>query len=264
MSNPTSLIDHIVSGLQNYFTPQKPIISPLAGGSSLQNMVQSGASNRGNSGAANAIAMIRRAQPNNKLSDSQITSLYSKYGNKILQNIAPQKTASVVAPTPTSTPTPTPIPNFQIPAGTDQAMKYIQANTPSGVDPTSYYPALADKNFMDKLAQADKQKPGIANALLMTAFHESTLGRNGNNIFGVLPGGETSGRNASFNSPADALDYQLGPNVLGGGANKNMAVMTEPGPLTSDRLQQLYQSYNPEGAYINPVIQALNPNQGGN
>lgn len=175
------------------------------------------------------------------------------------------------APTATATPTPTPspyqqaqtqfnvnsVPNTPLPTGINQALNYVSQFVPGGQDPRTYYPALADPQFMAGIMAADKQKPGLGNVLLMQAFHESTLGRNGNNAFGVLPGGEGSGRSAAFQSLADSLKYQLGPNVLGGGGNPNMNIMNEPGPLTARRLAQLYQSYNPEGAYIKQILAAL-------
>lgn len=147
--------------------------------------------------------------------------------------------------------------NNVLPSGIDKAINYIKMQTPSNVDINSYYPALADPSFMQGIMQADKMKPGLGNVLLMQAFHESTLGRSGNNIFGVLPGGEGGGKQASFPSPTEALQYQLGPNVLSGGANPNMNLLGEKGPLTKERLIQFYKSYNPEGVYIKQMLEAL-------
>jgi hypothetical protein len=168
-----------------------------------------------------------------------------------------------------ATPTPTPASALQqavlaakdapLPTGVDKALAYIKSLTPKSVQNLAdYYPALRDPGFMQSILQADQQKPGIGNVLLLQAFHESTLGRanNGNNIFGALPGGEGNA-GAQFATPEDAFQYQVGPHMLGGGANPNMDVMDESGPLTSQRLVQLYKSYNPEGAYIQQILNAL-------
>lgn len=145
-----------------------------------------------------------------------------------------------------------------VPVGIAKAMAYVQSFVPKGVDPKDYYPALRDPGFIQSILQADQQKPGIGNVLILQAFHESTLGRanNGNNIFGALPGGEGNA-GAQFASPAEAVKYQIGPHMLGGGANPNMNVMGESGPLTRARLIQLYKSYNPSGDYIKQLLDAL-------
>lgn len=148
-------------------------------------------------------------------------------------------------------------PTQPIPSGTDLAMKYLQSQTPNGEDPKKYFKALQDPDFMSKLQQADKIKPGAANLLLLQGFNESTLGNKSSNIFGALPGGEGSGQGAQFSSPSDALNYQLGPNVLGGGGNPNMNIMGDKNPLTLGRVQQLYKSYNPEGSYVNQLLTTL-------
>jgi hypothetical protein len=149
-------------------------------------------------------------------------------------------------------------PTQEVPGGTDLAMNFLKQKA-GGKDPIKYYKALQDPDFMNQIQTLDKQKPGMGNLLLMQGFYESTLGNsgNGNNVFGALPGGEESGQQAQFNSPSEALQYQVGKNVLGGGGNPNMNVMSDNKPLTLGRIQQLYQSYNPEGAYIQPLIQTL-------
>lgn len=170
---------------------------------------------------------------------------------------------SAPQPSPTGVPTRGPAPmqvtNTPLPKGLSQSMNYLSTIVPRGTTPQDYFPALKDPTFMAGVQAADQAKPGLGNVLLLQALHESSLGRaqNGNNLFGALPGGEGSGRAASFPNYAAALQYQLGPNVLGGGGNKNMNIMNEPGPLTASRLQQLYQSYNPEGSYINNMLQVL-------
>jgi hypothetical protein len=149
-------------------------------------------------------------------------------------------------------------PNYQVPGGTDLAMSYLKQQA-GGKEPTQYYKAFKDPNFIPKIQAAEKLRSGLGNLLLLQAFHESTLGNanNNNNIFGALPGGEGSGKAAQFQNPSDAVDYQLSPNVLGGGANPNMNVLNESTPLTLGRVKKLYKSYNPEGDYINTLLQIL-------
>ena len=141
----------------------------------------------------------------------------------------------------------------QIPQGTDQAMNYFQQKTPPGQETNQAFPVLGDQDFMAKIAEADKLRPGLGNLLLMQAFFESTLGRNTPNVFGVKPGGESRG----FESPSAALDYQLGPQVLGGGANPNMNILNSQEPLTEQDIINLYQSYDPPGAYLQDMLAAL-------
>ena len=141
----------------------------------------------------------------------------------------------------------------QIPSGTSQAMNYFQQKTPPGQETNQAFPVLGDQDFMAKIAEADKLRPGLGNLLLMQAFFESTLGRNTPNVFGVKPGGESRG----FESPSAALDYQLGPQVLGGGANPNMNILNSQEPLTEQDIINLYQSYDPPGAYLQDMLAAL-------
>jgi hypothetical protein len=146
-------------------------------------------------------------------------------------------------------------PQPTIPPGTDLAMQVIQSQMPKGSRVEEYYPAFQDPGFMAKVQAADKIKPGLANLLLLQAFHESTLGRGGDAIFGAKPGGEA----ANFTSPSAAVDYQLGPSMLGGGGNPhNMDLVHDKTPLTPDRIKQLYTSYDPAGAYLPMLLQELN------
>lgn len=144
-----------------------------------------------------------------------------------------------------------------IPGGTDLAMNFIKSQTPQGQAMEDYYPVLKDPDFMNKVKGADNVRQGVSNLLLTQAFLESTLGKNSNNLFGTKPRGQVS----QFNSPSESLDYQLGPNVLGGGANPNMNILNEEdkSPITFDRILQLYKSYDPPGAYIPQLKKSLLP-----
>ncbi len=214
-----------------------------------------------------AISQIRQAKPNLPLTDNQLRNLYDLYGNLIvpaetsvantikgaMNILSPEKKGKVLAADSA------PNDAQPVPTGIGLAMNYLKRQA-GGQNPTQYYKAFQDPDFLAKIQAADQKKPGVGNLLLMQAFNESTLGNKGANIFGVLPGGEESGQQAPALSPSDAVDYQTGSNVLGGGANKNMNIMGDKNPLTIGRIKQLYQSYNPEGAYLPSMLQALSGN----
>lgn len=171
----------------------------------------------------------------------------------------PPKIISPLPPEPQATPTPAPqapSPEPTAAPGIGSAMTYIQDQMPpsSTQTPQEYYPALGDQGFMQGITEADKLRQGLGALLLLQAFNESTLGRagNGNNVFGALPPG-----GISFNSPRESLDYQLSPNVLGGGANPNMNILSERTPLTPSAVEKLYSSYNPEGVYLQQILATL-------
>jgi hypothetical protein len=168
----------------------------------------------------------------------------------------PQPTATP-SPSPTATPMPTPYPTAA--PGIDNAKNYITSQIPTSYQgtPEEYYPALGNSEFMQGITDADKIRQGLASLLLLQSFFESGLGRGSKNYFGALPGGEGSGVNPQFTSPTDALDYQLGPNVLGGGANPNMNITGSNSPLTEPDIRNLYKSYNPSGDYVNNLIKVL-------
>lgn len=163
-------------------------------------------------------------------------------------------------------PTPTPVPITSTPEptaapGIENVISYLASNIPASSQqtPEQYYPALNDPAFMQGISEADKLRQGLASLLLLQSFNESTLGRanNGGNYFGTLPGGESSGQSSSFNSPSEALNYQLSPAVLGGGANQNMNILDENTPLTPSRVTRLYDSYNPNSPYLNDLLKVL-------
>ena len=168
-----------------------------------------------------------------------------------------------VAPSATPTVTPTPSPEPTAAPGIENVMAYLQSQMPqsNGQTPQEYYPALGNEDFMQGINEADKLRQGLASLLLLQSFNESTLGRANNqgNYFGTLPGGEGSGRASSFSSPSDALNYQLGPEVLGGGANPNMNILGENTPLTPSRVTSLYDSYNPNSPYLEELLKVLFP-----
>lgn len=150
-------------------------------------------------------------------------------------------------------PTPSPTPNT-IPSGTGLAMNYIQSQTPQGQPLEQYYPALGNQQFVQGINESDQLRQGLANLLLLQGFFESTLGRGGQALFGAIP---NANQPLNFNDPAAALDYQLSPNVLGGGANPNMNILGARQPLTTADIEKLYQSYDPQGAYLETLLRVL-------
>lgn len=217
------------------------------------------------------IMAIRRYRPQYQGSTADIVKLIHKYGRDAImgeidkqhpkkQPEAPKGFGEVLAAQTNmvpATPTPNPAYDQPIPGGTDIAMNFIRSHTPGGAAPEEYYPALQDPEFMQRVKNADSVRQGVANLLLTQGFLESTLGRNSNNIFGTKPGGQV----AQFGSPHEALDYQLGPSVLGGGANPNMNILNEADktPLTFNRILQLYKSYDPPGAYVDTLRKVFVP-----
>jgi hypothetical protein len=159
------------------------------------------------------------------------------------------------SPTQAVAPSPTPIPNPTLPAGTQTAMDFINSQIrPTGTPAGEYYPAFGDEEFMQGVSEADKLRPGLSNLLLLQAFFESTGGRATPNTFGVKPGDKSK----HFESPAAALEYQLGPNMLGGGAvPENTNILDEKTPLTKNDVIQLYESYNPNSVYLQKLLEIL-------
>ena len=159
-------------------------------------------------------------------------------------------------------PTVTPNPYPTIAPGSDLAMNFVNSQIkPTGTPTGEYYPVAGDEEFMQGVSEADKLRQGLTNLLLLQAFFESTMGRTSKNIFGTLPGGEGSGVNPQFSTPSQALEYQLGPNVLGGGANPNMNILGESTPIDRGDVETLYKSYNPSGDYLQNLLKILFANQ---
>lgn len=232
-------LNDILNAVKNF--GHSPLLKPVSSGGNNFSKIQ-----QKQQEAQKAVQTVRQNKPDYKGTDQQIRDLYSQYGPKLLEGINPPVAPPVVVPPPPKI----------IPSGTDSAFNYIRQNTfPQDTALEDYYPVLRDQNFMTDLKSQDQKRPGASNLLLMQAFLESTLGKNSSGLFGAKPGGKT----AHFASPSGALDYQVGPNMLGGGANPNMNIFNEGdnSPLTFDRLQRLYQSYDPPGAYWPKLTKAF-------
>lgn len=185
-----------------------------------------------------------------------------------LPNMTPEEqTLAQTQPlaTPTQAPTATPTPEPTAAPGISPAMEFFGNQMPPSQQGTvpieTYYPLLNNPEFVKKVKEADKLRQGLSDMLLLQAFFESTLGRSSDNPFGVLPGGEGAGVNPNFQSPVEALDYQLGPNVMGGGANPNMNILKENTPLTPSDVKTFYSSYDPHSAYLDQLLKVLFPQQ---
>lgn len=151
-----------------------------------------------------------------------------------------------------ATPTPTPQPG-ELPGGTDLAMNYYQQKLPPGMTMEEAFPITADEEFMMRVAEADKLRKGLANLLLLQAFFESTGGRKTSNVFGVKPNQQSK----SFETPVEALEYQLSDKMLAGGSNPNVNILQTDRPLTIEDVENLYKSYNPSGDYLDDLISVL-------
>ncbi len=158
------------------------------------------------------------------------------------------------SPQPTSTPMVNPArPGKQIQGGTDLAMDFFRSKVPRGQSLEQMFPVLGDKQFMQGIQEADKKRQGLGNLLLLQAFFESTLGRNTPNTFGVKPGGESR----HFASPSEALEFQLGPSVLGGGAGDSLNILNTNEPLTDEDIINLYRAYDSPGAYLQNLLEIV-------
>lgn len=124
-------------------------------------------------------------------------------------------------------------------------------------DLTDYFPILDDEILKYLYEATMKQRPGVEYLLPIQAMHESTGGRAtrgvNNNLFGTLQQGEGSAP-IPYESFTQSIDSQLGPNVLGGGANPNMNILNTQEPLTEEEIIRLYESYNPKSSYLKDLI----------
>jgi len=157
------------------------------------------------------------------------------------------------APTQALTPTQQPVPTMA--PGKGLAMDYLQGKLPPGQTMGQAYPATGDEGFMSGIDESEKLRQGLASLLMLQGFFESNLGRTTPNIFGVKPGGESQ----HFGSPQEALNYQLGPSVLGGGATPQMNLLSSSEPISRDDITSLYSSYNPESYYLEDLLKILFP-----
>lgn len=126
---------------------------------------------------------------------------------------------------------------------------------PARQDLPNYYPILKNLDLL-RSKEGEYQRPGLADLLALQALFESTGGRLSPNIFGVLPGGEDSGMRRYFESIPEAIDYQLGPQVLGGGVGNKLNILGSQGEIMPEEISSLYQSYDPHGAYVDKLIEA--------
>lgn len=132
---------------------------------------------------------------------------------------------------------------------------FYASKAPKGVNIDEYYPVGPELDEI--VARGEQARPGAGALLALQSFFESTGGRNTPNLFGVKPKGQ-SGK-GKFNSTDEAVDYQMGKDVLAGGANPNMNILNEgtTEPLTAERIRQLYSSYDPPGAYLDSMLDAF-------
>lgn len=101
------------------------------------------------------------------------------------------------------------------------------------------YPILNELPYLREVEQR-LGRPGLADLMVLQSIFEGAGGRTGN-PFGVLPGGEGSGRRARFDNLREAIDYQVSPNVLGGGVGGKLNIIGRGhGPITPEDVQWLY------------------------
>lgn len=171
----------------------------------------------------------------------------SKAPDNFIASPIPRNTQSKV---PTATPTPTVnYPSSDIVR--QRVMDFYRNQMPPSIRNTpleDYYPAA--KN-LDYILSMDKKRPGAGVLGALQVFFESTGGRANSNLFGVKPMGKSG---QTFKTAKDAIDYQFGPDVLGGGVANKLNILNKRNPITQDDIIGLYRSYNPEGDYLPEVL----------
>lgn len=132
-------------------------------------------------------------------------------------------------------------------------------------DLPDYFPILQEPVLKHMYDSTISQRPGTEYLLPAQALYESTGGRatgGSRNLFGTLPQGE-GGAPSQFQSFTDSIDYQLSPNVLGGGVNDSLNILKGEGAISEEELRRIYESYNPNSPYIDDLIQMIMPMIGG-
>ena len=178
-----------------------------------------------------------------------------------------------VNPKPTVTPAPTPTPmispnlteveNNQM----NGVVDYYRKRRPD-VKAEEWYPMWNDIPYMYQKEQ-ELKRPGLGTLLALIPIWESNGGRNpktgeidtrvdngkpNRNVYRALIGGEKKKIQPEFNTYREAIDYVLSENMFGGGANENMNILKNKGPITTDEIKKLYKSYNPTGDYVRPLL----------
>lgn len=124
-------------------------------------------------------------------------------------------------------------------------------------DLQDYFPVLQEELIKHIYDSTADKRPGTEYLLPLQALFESTGGRatgGSRNLFGVLPKGE-GGAPAQFGSFRDSIDYQLSPDVLGGGVGNKLNILGGQGPITEDDITNLYGSYNPNSPYLDQLLE---------
>lgn len=124
-------------------------------------------------------------------------------------------------------------------------------------NPSQFFPMLDEPVMKHMYDKTMEQRKGTEYLLPYQAFRESTGGKatvdTNKNLFGTLKQGEGSDP-IPYNSFQESIDAQLGPTVLGGGANPNMNILDTQEPLTEEDIRTLYKSYNPDQGYLEDLI----------
>ena len=158
----------------------------------------------------------------------------------------------IISPIPDASPTPTPE-IFPDRKALEEGIEHVyKKNMPPSMRETTpvqeYYPVA--KHFPEFMEKEDI-RPGAGVLGALQALYESTGGRATSNVFGAKPKGKAGQK---FGSIPEAIDYQYGPDVLGGGVDNKLNILQGKGPITPDEISKLYESYNPEMAYLQGLL----------
>ncbi len=167
----------------------------------------------------------------------------------------------VVTPTPMMSPNLTPIENKQM----NGVVDYYRNRKPN-VKAEDWYPMWNDIPYMYQKEQ-ELGRPGLGTLLALIPIWEANGGRNpktgeidmiggkpNRNVYRALIGGEKLAVQPEFETYRDAIDYALSKSMFGGGANSNMNILKNKGPITTEEITKLYESYNPSGDYLRPLL----------
>ena len=120
-------------------------------------------------------------------------------------------------------------------------------------DMNAYYPFFKYLDYA--FNKGEQARRGLGTLMALIPFFESSGGRTTKNIYGVLPGGESSGRNLNLPNLRNYIDYQLSPNVFGGGVGGKLNLLATKNPLTTPEVSSMYRSYG--GGKYNPLLLKL-------
>ncbi len=153
-----------------------------------------------------------------------------------MKNFIPQQTAP---------PEPTYTPNEQ--GVRDLYKSQLGTSNQETTNLDEYYPLLAESDYVKEKSS----RPGMYELMMLMGLQESTGGKATTNAFGVRPDGGMG----QFEDIQSAVDYQVSPNVFGGGVNDSLNLLKGRGMISEDEIRKIMKSYNPEQVYLEWLVE---------